>query len=249
MLWRAIAISDRGGMSLEPQARIFKMWLTRSRNSPLSIQITAGFRGKLPPDVLGAVACHHARLEYLKLHLLSSRLPVIKARMPLLRQLDLACGTPITWALRKVPLLRTVILDDIVWPDECVPILKQAPNLVHCELGVLNLYDDSYQLHADISLPYLESLAFKEEDQPITGFHSNFLVAALRSLEVPERCLGVDPIVSLSSFVSRSRCTLREISITGKRLVSKNLYRNAFSSVMMSFSDDWNCVDEDDEEF
>ncbi|KAJ7882661.1 hypothetical protein B0H13DRAFT_1890757 [Mycena leptocephala] len=55
-----------------------------------------------------------------------------------------------------------------------------------------------------------------------------FIVLALLGLEIPERFLGLDPIDSLTSFISKSGCTLQGACIAGKRLFTKNSYHLAF---------------------
>jgi hypothetical protein len=175
--------------------------------------------------------------------------------MPLLRHLDYALyedevlNSPVVFAPHNVPLLRTVLLNDLaaanvvlpwaqltslvlhrVYPHECVPVLQQTSNLIHCELELYHTSPD-HQL-ADITLPYLESLTLKEpEDVPARGYLGTLIVPTLRSLAVPESVLGPKPIDSLTSFISKSGCKLQQVRITDERTVTKNSYRRAFPSI------------------
>jgi hypothetical protein len=158
-------------------------------------------------------------------------------------------------SFREVPLLRSVVLHDftalsIVLPwaqltslalrrvslHECAPILKQTPNLVHCNLQLFLVhYNDS-----DITLPCLESLALNTPDPlgPVRQYLTFFITPALRRLRIPEQLLGPDTIRSLTAFITTSGCELQELRITGKRPIPrKSYYREAFHSVgRLSFS-------------
>ncbi|KAJ7850086.1 hypothetical protein B0H13DRAFT_57110 [Mycena leptocephala] len=251
-LWRAIALL-LPSIPLERQARIAEIWLSRSGSCPLSIHIIDN--GYEIGQAVLAAAAHRARWEHLKLHLLSpsSQLLTIEGPMPLLRHLnytlDEVSNSPVIFAPHDVPLLRTVLLNDLtvanvvlpwaqltslvlhrVYPHECVPVLQQTSNLIHCELELFHRSPD-HQL-ADIMLPYLESLTLKDpEDVPVTGYLQTLIVPTLRSLTVPESFLEPNPIDSLTSFISKSSCKLQQVRITGERTVTKNSYRRAFPSI------------------
>jgi hypothetical protein len=64
-----------------------------------------------------------------------------------------------------------------------------------------------------------------------------FIVPALRSLEVPERFIGPNPVESLTSFIVKSGCKLQEIYITGEKSVTEGLYREAFPSIFFKYYD------------
>ncbi|KAJ6589246.1 hypothetical protein B0H19DRAFT_234246 [Mycena capillaripes] len=213
--------------------------------------------------VLSIVVPHLARWEYLKLGLFQPNLPaIVNGPMPLLRHLDLSLGSddddstfqPFI-VFSDVPLLRTVTLDDLAthvtilpWrqltsltltrltPNGCVPHLQQASNLVHCELRLC--FSGPIDQLPDITLSSLESLTFADAlSGPPIRYLETFILPALCRLEIPERFLGPNPITSLTSFVSKSGCKLKDLCIRGNRSVARESYRAAFSSILrFSFS-------------
>jgi hypothetical protein len=99
---------------------------------------------------------------------------------------------------------------------------------VYC---ALELYSDPNHRQPDITLPDLKSLTLiapKRTSLPRMNDLQIFIVPALLSLKIPERFLGLDPIDSLTSFMSKSGCTLQEVCIAGKRLFTKSSYHSAF---------------------
>ncbi|KAJ7770642.1 hypothetical protein B0H16DRAFT_1774684 [Mycena metata] len=70
------------------------------------------------------------------------------------------------------------------------------------------------------------------------GYLETLITPALRELQIDENLLDVeDPIHSLTSFISKSGCKLREMYISGTRNVSQDLYSRAFPSVRLSFDE------------
>ncbi|KAJ7873407.1 hypothetical protein B0H13DRAFT_1023950, partial [Mycena leptocephala] len=214
-LWRAISLSDCEDISIENQVRISDIWLTRSGCCPLSVQMDEGEDGyAVNESVLAAVTPHSARWEHLKLHISAWHLRTLDraASMSLLRHLDLTLDTPSPAFLEfhEVPMLRTVILNDHaaavvelpwpqltsltlghVFPHQCVPILQQTPDLVHCDLCLFPVFDETDDL-PDITLPRLESLTLKERHNNATGivgFLEIFIVPGLRRLQITEELL------------------------------------------------------------
>ncbi|KAJ7917683.1 hypothetical protein B0H13DRAFT_319864 [Mycena leptocephala] len=189
-LWSAIPIS----CSDSPQDfERHDIWLSRSNFCPLSIEIVEGRYVNCRPENLAAVIAQRARWEQLKIHLWAhSSLPTIEGPMPLLRHLDLVLKDHFSTAnvivCSEAPMLRSVILNDLaaskvilpwaqltsltlttVYPRECAPLLKETPNLVHCELGLV-LNDDDDMSSAEIQLPCLESLTLKYKYQSMTDY-------------------------------------------------------------------------------
>ncbi|KAJ7487372.1 hypothetical protein B0H11DRAFT_2278923 [Mycena galericulata] len=253
-LWRMISFDED---RLEPQIPLVESWLARSACSPLSIQIPKDSPFHSDLDSLSlfidAIISHHARWENLEAHIYDSDLRLIGGAMPLLRTLSLTVE-PVTGGttprLLDAPSLRTVTFNDaamlaivlpwarltsltlkLVEPRECAPVLQQTTNLVHCEL-ILLLLEDGGNL-PDIKLLSLESLVLincNPNERP-TDLLSIFVLPSLRKLEMPEAFLGSDPVRALASFISNSRCTLREVYITGDISISKTVYRGTFPTI------------------
>ncbi|KAJ7841425.1 hypothetical protein B0H13DRAFT_2365780 [Mycena leptocephala] len=197
-LWRAIPFSDNR-TPLEAQLHICDIWLSRSRGYPLSIRIN-----------------RPARWEDFTLHISVSSFPNLDGPMPLLRFLDVALFDSHFFEFHEAPLLRTACLDGVAascgtlpWLQltcltlryisvrECASVLQKTTNLVHCTLSVSGTSTG----HPDIVLPSLESLTFDRNGyMPATRYLTTFIVPALRSLEVPERSLGPNPI-NITSWI------------------------------------------------
>jgi hypothetical protein len=122
--------------------------------------------------------------------------------------------------------------------DKCVPILQQTLSLLHCELSLI-FAERSDQSETDIRLPHLESLTLEAEFDTdlVPDCLKTFIVPALRSLEIPERFIGSNPVESLTSFIVKSGCKLQEIYITGEKSVTEGLYREAFPSIFFKYYD------------
>ncbi|KAJ7655838.1 hypothetical protein DFH06DRAFT_484201 [Mycena polygramma] len=211
-------------------------------------------------EILALAVPHSARWEYLKANLLYPHFLPIDFPMPLLRHLDLgltAEDEPVnddSMSFRELPSLCTVILDDAaifrvvlpwdrltsltltrVMPEDCPPVLRRASNLVYCELRLCCIYPHAIPL-PDVTLPCLESLVFWDPvGSPTPRYLETFVVPALRRLVVPERFLQPNPIGSLTSFISKSGCKLKDVCITGDGLVASSSYRQACPSIDFSF--------------
>ncbi|KAJ6468687.1 hypothetical protein C8R47DRAFT_804275 [Mycena vitilis] len=252
-LWRVISWDDTVFVDddedeLKLEARTLSLWLERSRDCPLYLRLVYKTSGA--NRLLDAVAPHRTRWQHLELrmHLETVYRILSYPSYPLLRHLevtleDRADGNVF---LRDVPLLRTVVFNDTaalrvtlpwgqltsltlftVFPSECVPILIQAQNLIHCELDVF--FDEFNTERRDIVLLYLESLVLTDgADHSVTDFLPTFTIPALRTLTIPEGFLTPNPIDSLAALISTSGCRLEELHLTGERLLPKESYRKAF---------------------
>ncbi|KAF7334441.1 F-box domain-containing protein [Mycena venus] len=272
-LWRAITIAGNDPSSIQ-RVRVSNM-LSRSGSCPLSIRIEGwAYESNYEPELqeaLAAVLCHCMRWEYLAINADVSELPEIQGPFPLLRQLDLwlnDVGLPseVNTAFQELPQLRTVVLNEDaalhfvlpwiqitrlvlrrVFLHECVPVLRQTSNLVHCEIQLYFPLLHPNDVLDVITFPFLESLIFKDPGSSSTPTDINplevFITPALYNLDIPERFLGEKPIESLTSFISKSGCNLQDLRITGKGSVLKGSYRAAFPSIRR-FS-----FDENDEKF
>ncbi|KAJ7875456.1 hypothetical protein B0H13DRAFT_2550114 [Mycena leptocephala] len=259
-LWSAITTHHDGiSIPFDLAIHAFDIWLNRSRCCPVSLQFDATDSQMDVAEFLAILVPHRARWESLNIYLSPSHLPILDGPMPLLRYLDLGLlgsGADTKVVTFEVPLLRTVVLNDdaalsvvlpwaqltslalfCVFPYECVPILQQTSSLVRCEL---ELFDSTTNRpRPDITLPYLESLTlFNPGRESVIDFLETLIVPALRSLEIPEDFLyHVNPIESLTAFISKCGCKLEEVQITGPRSVAESSYRKAFPSIQnFSFS-------------
>ncbi|KAF7377530.1 F-box domain-containing protein [Mycena sanguinolenta] len=253
-LWRTIDLSDNN-IPLEQRVNIFSLWSERSRSCPLSVEFDGEDGINSMSEVMALIAPQRTRLEHLKLGIFPSHLPAIKNSMPVLHHLHLELRNPRSGSEIKptpfcgLPLLRSVVLNDLAaswvtlpWTQltslglywihihECVPVLQQTSNLIHCELRLCH----SRRVHGSmIILPSLESLVLNGPDyiQPIMECLRYFITPSLRLLAIHERLLGKDPARSLTEFVSKSGGNIREVCITGKRSVPETSYRDALQSV------------------
>ncbi|KAF7343926.1 F-box domain-containing protein [Mycena venus] len=255
-LWRAIGFYNEGVRSRHKRY-ISNLWLSRSGALPLSIDINEIWVDAT--KILSDFLPHCARWEYLELAI-SSPLATIDRPMSLLRHIDLSLATtPPVFTLPDAPLLRTAILDadfgvaeNVILPwaqltsltllcvsaSDCGPILRRTTNLLHCELSLFTQGDSEYA-GPDVGLPLLESLTLDSPGGRVLGVLSTFVVPALRSLTIEERFLdSVEPIRSLTAFISKSGCTLRKVHFTGKRIEDAEAYREAFPSTEFSFEFD-----------
>ncbi|KAJ7915441.1 hypothetical protein B0H13DRAFT_1525672, partial [Mycena leptocephala] len=246
-LWITIQI-NHSSMAFERETNRSDVWLQRSGSCPLLLRVDMDY-----PDnagVLSTVVAHRARWEDLRLH--ASRLPcsLFDRPIPLLRHLELSIlyrryQPEDVLVLRDVPLLRAVVLSHVfpsvslpwvqltsltlkyVDAGNCIPILQQTANLVHCHLllkiGFDSIFTASSLFNSNITLPSvafpsfafpsLESLTINAHGHRITKFLDCFIVPALHRLEIPEPFLGSSPIRSLESFISKSGCSLQDVSI------------------------------------
>ncbi|KAJ7483423.1 hypothetical protein FB451DRAFT_1129314 [Mycena latifolia] len=205
------------------------------------------------------VTSHCDRLEHLKLFSPQRSLPSIACSFPLLRSVhfgfsqgpgDWDDDSLLTAAFRTAPLLRmvtfglyrdvfgtlfpwsqiTVLVVHVIALHQYASVLNQAVNLVHCSLGFFpSLTTPEPQSLSAIAHPCLETLIFTGLSNA-AGILDTSTLPALRRLQAKETILGPDPVGTLVSFVSRSRCHLQELSISTLRRPS-NWYLTALPSV------------------
>ncbi|KAJ7658825.1 hypothetical protein DFH06DRAFT_1327386 [Mycena polygramma] len=210
----------------------------------------------ISPEVFAAVSGYQARWEHLQLRLYNSYHTTVAGPMPLLRHLDLELSDPkFVFRVDDAPLLRTAILAITGAPSVTLPwaqltsltlrrtsisytmlLLRDTPNLVHCELNLTDNVD--VVMNEQITLPFLESFACQSipSEHP-TNFLKIFVVPALRRLQLTEHFLLPNPLDSLASFISTAGCSLWEVCITGTKRVTESEYAAAFPSIQdFSFS-------------
>jgi hypothetical protein len=107
--------------------------------------------------------------------------------------------------------------------------------LISCTLGIIreSPVDDALRL-PDIRLPFLRTLRVSDPHrEPIRGVVDTVVAPCLRTLQMPKKFLGEEPIEALASFISRSGCMLQLLRITSQypRVSDLRLYRSAFPSI------------------
>ncbi|KAJ7623917.1 hypothetical protein DFH06DRAFT_1230588 [Mycena polygramma] len=252
-LWSAISSFD--DCHAHRELRIFKLWLQRSRLCPLSIRLGTGAAWANGKSV-DAVVPHRARWEYLQINLRAENLGLFDGPMPLLQHLEFMVDSGLDlltdFSLHGMPVLRTLILHNVdalqvtfpwtqltsltfpgVNPFQCLPILMQTPNLVHCKLRVHP--HGGAEPRPGIALPSLESLILTRADlgHSATDFLQNFVAPGLRRLEVSQSFLAPNPIASLEALIPKSSCRLEELHLTDAISGPENSesYRQVFPSL------------------
>ncbi|KAF7340549.1 F-box domain-containing protein [Mycena sanguinolenta] len=254
-LWRAIGL--RGKIPYKQRREISAVWIARSGACPLSIDIELPPSYRSLPEMCIEALAHQARWEHLKLNVPLSAFPVFNAPMPLLQSLDLdinsldSSGGEIEF--NGLSLLRRVVATGLAvskvtlpWGQltslslyadarQCLSVLRQAPNLVHCHLDLWTSgIFDSDQVEQDIALPRLEVLVLDNAyGLSMLGVLNSLVIPALRELELEEDSLGENPISSLQSFIAKSGCRLERMDITrvGGGKGDANSYHLAFPSI------------------
>ncbi|KAJ7171020.1 hypothetical protein C8R46DRAFT_180814 [Mycena filopes] len=261
-LWRAIQLDD----SYIPTKKI-DQWLSMSGSCLTSVHIDVqNWQMHVPVELkpLTASASHRARWEYLTLRLNEfsrQHLLELQEPMPFLRHLELTFalyGNPLPGSIvvGQAPLLHSVALNDVaatiltlpwrqltslaltfILPSECERILRQTPHLLHC---YLSFFSGVAIRWPDLTLLRLESLILNEKPTEYTGTIDvlvPFILPALRTLQVAEGLIGINPCDSLLSFIAKSGCKLEEMCITGREKISQNTYIRSFPSIQLSFDD------------
>ncbi|KAK7014302.1 F-box domain-containing protein [Favolaschia claudopus] len=188
----------------------------------------------------------------------SGELRMLQGPLPMLRSLSIRFVSSSAMSrsdavvpLQNLPLLSTVVLDDLriphvalpwsqmtsitlmcIYSTHCASILRQTPHLVHCTLQLWVSHEPQGDF-VDLAVPRLEALIFKADSRVDVDFFRCLVTPALLRLELPEGFLAIsacDPIESLATFISRSACHLRELQITDS-YSSEGAYRHAFPSI------------------
>ncbi|KAK7014295.1 F-box domain-containing protein [Favolaschia claudopus] len=253
-LWTAIDLNPRNvdlPTSLEGTLALTALWVSRSGNCPLSIRMGSQHD---PMSILALLIPHRHRWEHLTLTLESTRpLSLIQCSLPLLKSLTVHLGSSISdnkvVSLQYLPLLSTVTLDDYkiphislpwsqltsltlswIYPEHCMSILRKTARLERCTLLLWMQDEPENEFVVDLVLPCLETLEVEVDEGVHVNLMQGLVAPALHYLRLPESFLGSNPIKSLESFISRSRCHIDKLQVT-EASVSHNAYRNAFPSI------------------
>ncbi|KAJ7111366.1 hypothetical protein C8R44DRAFT_883172 [Mycena epipterygia] len=250
-LWRAVELSLHKRTRDNETLHLLEKYLKCSASCLLSIKLVSyDLLGELTPFV-EAIIPHSARWECLDLCIPRYYLRSFKGPLPFLRSLrieTLAIEDEPATAFRTTPLLYsvalsgytkgyapifpwsqlTVLMLDPILPHACVKILDCAVNLVHCKLRI---FHPSTQPESLIVVhTCLESLILSRDTRCQWPFLDILTLPSLRRLQVTETILGRDPVATLVSLVSRSKCNLQQLCILSLRR-PRDLYRKALSSV------------------
>ncbi|KAJ7661939.1 hypothetical protein DFH06DRAFT_362664 [Mycena polygramma] len=252
-LWSNMQLSS-DMCSFKGLVHILDIWLDRSRDRLLSITIKH-HGASFSPEIISTLAAHRSRWEELRLIRPASEFfSTLDGPLPLLRLIEVELSDSKGFSLPVMPRLHTASLNcvaglyltlpwtqltslslEYVSPEECVTILRRASNLVVCQLA-LSVWRTINANMPDIVLPNLESLLFcdfKSFEKPHTGYLNTFVVEGLRTLCIPRRFLGTNPVDSLASFIRKSGCDLHEVHVEGIGIVEnqKAAFRVAFPSI------------------
>ncbi|KAJ6518208.1 hypothetical protein C8R47DRAFT_8409 [Mycena vitilis] len=112
-LWTVISLTTSVRIP-HSRLRLLDIWLTRSRQCPLSVTIADNGWPTLARQFVDAIAPHHRRLQVLRLKVGHEDLPKWQSELPLLRVLHIY---PMHWSAYTQP------------PDRVSPLFLSAPNL------------------------------------------------------------------------------------------------------------------------
>ncbi|KAF8194793.1 hypothetical protein K438DRAFT_808811 [Mycena galopus ATCC 62051] len=239
----------------EQKNNLLRLWMAISGSYPLSIRIKSDIADI--PQCLETLTSHRARWEHFHAEWISGDTPPFLCDpMPLLRRLEVLFSADRNLVtLGNAPLLRsasvtcyTVFPIILPWTQltslmlrgyfwEFTPILRHTVHLVHCEL---TLFRDGpyYGPGLDIQIQSLQSFRLMVDDTEETGgyasqpeFLTTFVLPTLHTLQIPDEFLKADFIDTLISFISKSRCALQRLYVTGKRTTTRAAYRRALPSI------------------
>jgi hypothetical protein len=180
----------------------------------------------------------------------------IEASFPLLRHLTIAPSTyetesrPAKIILDNAPQLGSVVLGEffkspplvLSWaqltsidvarmtPIKVVAILRQVTALVNFH-GTL--WDDIVVPGVLSPLVHLQSLIIRDGNNcqdPQRSLLDELTTPALRNLSISERELGIEPISTIASLFSRSRCALESLYVSHSKVLEAD-YCAAFPSI------------------
>ncbi|KAJ7257086.1 hypothetical protein C8J57DRAFT_1235361 [Mycena rebaudengoi] len=275
-LWRAIEIELRLDFDLlvDAQLSILDTWLARSKNCPLSVSIQTQSRYADGSSQLcrlkDIMSAHSDRLQFLDIDWDGIRGP-----LPLLRELTVGssvgqsaatafCDAPsltiVRFSSRSIPSYfelpwsqLTTIFVMVCELSEVTHILRSAVSLVEFRGSLWDGHNPRQQIPPLIMMQ-LESLTLNDlSNGPGTqkSLLNGLTTPALRHLTVSERELGHDHLSTITSLLSRSRCSLESLHITHSSWHEVN-YRSVFPSIpalnvsTLDFNDS---TDEDEEEW
>ncbi|KAJ7659314.1 hypothetical protein DFH06DRAFT_1044524 [Mycena polygramma] len=257
-LWKSISIAiDESDPHEAEKLELFKTWIARSGNCPLSINLV-GSESPVLPQFIETAVVHCPRWEQLEVLLPFDYLHLVQGEMPLLQKLVFGpielrhdVESPLT-LFDHAPQLRRVLLTErflnatvllpwaqfthleaqCLYEHECTEILRDAQCLVVCRLSVC-CSDDDVSFVPDVP-PHTQL-----RDLVLLSAHPRvklwmildyLTLPALRTLQVPERCIKVP---RLAMLIRRSECTMEELRVTDAGQLPESEYRAFLPSVGM----------------
>ncbi|KAJ7258912.1 hypothetical protein C8J57DRAFT_1233905 [Mycena rebaudengoi] len=240
-LWRAIDIYLHNESSLDAQLNVLTTWLSRSKNCSLSLSFQIQLMSSKLPHFTAALISQSERWEHIVLIIPFEDLCWLDRPFPLLRDLSFgpnpySATESSIMVFHGAPQLKSVVL---TYQHHCwdvgahrgvaADILRQAIALVKF---TCTMWEDTTVPGAVPPFTHLESLILR--DRQWWGTQKLLLDAltapALRQLTISEYELGDEPISTIATFLSRSRCTLQSLHVAAANL-PKTAYCAAFPSI------------------
>ncbi|KAJ7270437.1 hypothetical protein C8J57DRAFT_1605415 [Mycena rebaudengoi] len=242
-LWRAIELHLWNKSAFDAQLTVLNTWLSRSKGCSFSLSlkkvlVESPTFSELP-QFTDTIISHSARWEQIELYCPSNELDWIEGTFSQLRQLNLrtygydaqASRTLFDDAPHLTSVLLSVHFDQsqvvLPWsqltrinavrvaPAMAAHILRQATALASLRC---TLWDAVAVPGALPPLVHLQSLMISDGNKNLFGPKKLLLDAlttpALRYLSVSGRELDDDPILTISSLLSRSHCVLDSLHVT-----------------------------------
>ena len=235
-LWNVIFLELRSEPQVyKTQLELLESWLSRSGDLLLSIHLDqlerepAGWVDNPPVEVFDLLAGYSHRWLHVTTFLVRPCWEDLeKLSLPSLTTLavrppgDADSATELReaiWRISCAPSLRNayfvmfykvgmelpmhqltqITIKSCIWQDR-LSLLASAPNVVHCSiLDLRSHFSDNHQ--AIIALPYLSSLT-------VGSLRGALLIARIFNCIVDS-----EPLASIGTFLSRSSCSLRELSL------------------------------------
>ncbi|KAJ7225021.1 hypothetical protein C8J57DRAFT_1535582 [Mycena rebaudengoi] len=238
-LWRAIDIYLHNESSLDAQLNVLTTWLSRSKNCSLSLSFQTQLMSSKLPHFTAALISQSERWEHIVLIIPFEDLCWLDRPFPLLRDLTFgpnpySATESSIMVFHGAPQLKSVVLSHHCWDvgdhrGVAADILRKAIALVKFTCTV---WEDTTVPGAVPPLTHLESLILR--DRQWWGTQKLLLGAltapALRQLTISEYELGDEPISTIATFLSRSRCSLQSLHVAAANL-PKTAYCAAFPSI------------------
>ncbi|KAJ7204639.1 hypothetical protein B0H12DRAFT_468714 [Mycena haematopus] len=236
-LWRTIRINaSRDSRKLTAQSERLKTWLSRSGSCPLALDLSihpSTENPSLDSQLLQMAVLCKERWEHVVLCLTFEHLHILQGNMPLLRHLTFGLHTcpssaaipvnifdcaprlkdvGLTWGFEKCAInlpwhQLTRLNASLLYVEECVEILRDATNLVHCSFGICGTAPPTPIPTFPVVHRHLSHLILQLTDLDyvfsisLSPLFDNLTMPALLTLQVYEPGITLH---SLGEFISRN---------------------------------------------